>query len=235
MTTPQITKAIVKFNSHSQARDKIYRTVQYGSRLVLWYLTRQTERGTVEEKLKKLEAALALSRKLFRMGNSLDLGHKALDALSMPDPVLRRLAVTAHTLKALWLLLDHAIWCGKIQIVKIDVARWSKWSAWAWLIGLAASTTFDVIKLHRLQLKLDSIALEMDSAGRSDLADQVKVEMHTMRLNFWRDFCDLFIPLSALQYANPGLGALCGLASSLIGFQLEWERHIQPYKLSKSA
>ncbi|KAK7092258.1 peroxisomal membrane protein 11B-like [Littorina saxatilis] len=236
MAALPLSKAVIKFNSHSQSRDKLYRTAQYSSKLAAWFLLRATGGGSVlEEKLRILEAALALSRKLFRMGNSLELGQKALDALSMPDVRLRNLAFTAQTLKAVWLLLDHAIWCGKIQLVTIDLPRWSKWSSWAWLIGLTASTAFDLLKLHQLQAKLDKFGVQGDSEGHPhDLADQVKVEMHTMRLNFWRDVCDVFIPLSALQYTGPGLGAFCGLVSSVIGFQLEWEKTIKPFKLRKS-
>ena len=130
----------------------------------------------------------------------------------------------------LWRFQPLLCWLSE----QIDIQFWSKWSSWAWLIGLAASTTFDLLKLHHLQTKLDNTALLMDSMTWHDLADQILLEMHTVKLSFWRDFCDLFIPLSALQYASPGLGAFCGVVSSLIGFQLEWEKHVSPFKINKS-
>ena len=119
-------------------------------------------------------------------------------------------------------------------VFQINIQLWTKGSSWAWLIGLAASTAFDLIKLNDLQTRLDNTALHMDSMSWHELADQILMEMHTVRLNFWRDFCDLFIPLSSLQYTSPGLGALCGLVSSCIGFQLEWEKNVKPFKLNKT-
>ena len=53
------------------------------------------------------------------MGNSIDLTQKALAALSLQDEILRNLSVCANTMKALWLILDHVLWCGKINIVKV--------------------------------------------------------------------------------------------------------------------
>ncbi|KAK7480976.1 hypothetical protein BaRGS_00027791 [Batillaria attramentaria] len=228
---PSLPRAIVKFQSNTKARDKIFRIVQYGSRFIVWYLTRQSAGGhTLTKKLQKLEAALGLSRKLFRMGNSLELAQKVLDALTLRDPVLRQLAATAESFKTIWLLLDHALWFGKVELIKINLPAVSRWAAWSWLIGLAASVSYNILKLSHQQTQLDTVKLQMETLGRYDLADSLKTEMHIHRLSFWRDFCDLFIPLSSLQYVNPGLGAFCGLLSSVIGFQLEWEKHIKPFK-----
>ena len=72
---------------------------------------------------------------VFRMGNSLELGQKALDALSMSDPTLRNLAVTAHSMKALWLLLDHTIWCGKTEIIKVCKFQTLRVCHLGWVFG----------------------------------------------------------------------------------------------------
>lgn len=53
------------------------------------------------------------------MGNSLELGQKALEALKEPETFLRVLSVSAQAFKAMWLLLDHAIWFGKIDFIKV--------------------------------------------------------------------------------------------------------------------
>jgi hypothetical protein len=69
-------------------------------------------------------------------------------------------------------------------------------------------------------------------SGRTENVEQVKLEMHSMRLTFWRDLCDVFIPLSGLGYVNSGLGAFCGLVSSLIGFHQEWEKNVRACRKS---
>jgi hypothetical protein len=54
------------------------------------------------------------------MGNSVDFIHRALDALRTPDVTMRNLLVIAHTMKALWLLLDHALWLAKVKLVQVS-------------------------------------------------------------------------------------------------------------------
>lgn len=133
------------------------------------------------------------------------------------------------------LLINWSILADKMFLVlfphQINHATWNKWSSWSWLIALASATILDLIKLTRLQAKVEAEMLQQKSAGsHPEVLSQFKIEKHNMQLTFWRDFCDLFIPLSSLHYANSGLGAFCGLLSSLIGFQQEWEKHVHPFK-----
>ncbi|GFO11427.1 peroxisomal membrane protein 11 homolog [Plakobranchus ocellatus] len=225
-----LSKDLVKFNSQTAARDKIFRTVQYGSRFILWQLTYGSKdvQGEVIIKLQKLEAALALSRKLFRLGNSMDLAHKAVDALSIPHTGMMLLAFTSHSMKALWLLLDHLLWIGKIGVVKVELPFWTRWSLRAWLVSMVTSAISGMIKIQAADNKL--VRYRRENGQDAKIPESLQVEARNVRMNFWRDFCDLFIPMGGLGYASPGFAAFCGLVSSLIGFQLEWEKNIQPYK-----
>ncbi|RUS90076.1 hypothetical protein EGW08_002189 [Elysia chlorotica] len=224
-----LSKDIVKFNSHTAARDKIFRAVQYGSRFILWQLTYGSKdvQGDVILKLQKLEAALGLSRKLFRLGNSIDLAHKAVDALSIPDTATMLLAFTSHSMKGIWLLMDHFLWFGKVGVLKLDLPFWTQWSLRAWLISMATATISGMLKIQRADNKLAKY--QKENGQDAKIPGPLKAEMRLSRLNFWRDLCDLFIPMGGLGYASPGFTALCGFISSLIGFHQEWERHIKPY------
>ncbi|XP_005107819.1 peroxisomal membrane protein 11A [Aplysia californica] len=225
-----LSKDIVKFNAHTSARDKIFRFVQYGSRLLLWQLTYGSPdvQGEVVARLRKLESALSLSRKLFRLGNSVDLAHKALDSLSIPETALMVLAVTSHSFKAIWLLMDHLLWLAKVGLVKVDNAFWTQWSLRAWLVALAAASASDVIKFERVHNQLDKHRKE--NGADAKIPRQLQLDMHAVRMNFWRDFCDLFIPLGGLRYVSPGVAAVCGVVSSVIGFTQEWEKHVRPFQ-----
>lgn len=221
-------KDIVAFNAHTSARDKIVRFLQYGSRLILWQMTYGSPevKGELIEKLKKLEAALSLSRKLFRMGNSLDLIQKALAAMTMPNRALMVLTVTSHSFKAIWLMMDHLLWLGKVGMVKIDMTFWTRNSLRAWLVALIAAVTADIIKFEKTRISMEKFRKE--NGQGEPLPVPLKKEFRSIRMTFWRDFCDLFIPLGGLRYISPGIGALCGVASSSIGFVQEWEKHIRP-------
>lgn len=113
---------------------------------------------------------------------------------------------------------------------QIDTVTWNKWASRSWLIALVAATILDIIKLQRFLVLMDRAKQPYKKLGLEDDIVAMKTELHTLQMNFLRDFCDMFIPLSALQYVSPGLGAVCGFLSSIVGFQLEWEKHIQPYK-----
>lgn len=57
---------------------------------------------------------------VFRMGNCLELSQKALEALSTPHHLMRLLGVSAQGFKAIWLILDHIIWFGKVDIIQVS-------------------------------------------------------------------------------------------------------------------
>ncbi|KAH9490165.1 hypothetical protein Btru_051236 [Bulinus truncatus] len=226
-----LSKDLIVFNSHTAARDKIFRFVQYGSRLILWQLTYGSPdvQGKVVTRLRKLEAALGLSRKLFRLGNFLDLAYKAIDAFGTSDIIiLRVLSVISHASKALWLLIDHMLWFGKVGVIKMDQLFWTKWSLKAWLLALATASIVDMVKLQAVHNKLNHFRKQHGLQARPTV--NLQIEMHAVKMNFWRDFCDLFIPLGGLSYVSPGFAALTGVVSSAIGFQQEWEKHIKPFQ-----
>ncbi|CAL1526067.1 unnamed protein product [Lymnaea stagnalis] len=225
-----ISKDFMMFTSHTAARDKVFRFVQYGSRLILWQLTYGSPdvQGEVITRLRKLEGALGLSRKLFRLGNCVDLAHKAVEALATPNVDLRILTFVSQATKALWLLIDHMLWFGKVGIIKIDQMFWTSWSLRAWLVALATASIADMIKLQNVQNKLH--LFRKQNGKQAKISEKLQIEMHSVRMNFWRDFCDLFIPLGGLSYVSPGFSALTGVISSVIGFQQEWEKHISPFK-----
>lgn len=223
-------KDFVKFNSQTSAKDKIIRLFQYGSKLLVWQMTHGSPevKGEIIQKLKKLEAALSISRKLFRIGNSLDLANKALEAITIPQTALMLLTVISHSFKALWLLMDHLLWLAKIGLVKINMAYWTRNSLRAWLIALIAAVLADVIKFEKTRFTMEKY--QKENGKHSTLPLSLQKEFRSIRISFWRDFCDLFIPLSGLNYMSPGFGAMCGTASSLIGILQEWEKHIRPWQ-----
>lgn len=62
---------------------------------------------------------------VFRLGNCIDLAHKAADAISISEVGMRLLTVTSHIMKALWLLIDHVLWFSKVGLINVSVFRHS--------------------------------------------------------------------------------------------------------------
>ncbi|CAL1525898.1 unnamed protein product, partial [Lymnaea stagnalis] len=165
---------------------------------------------------------------VFRLSNCVDLAHKTVEALTTPNVDLRILTFVSQATKALWLLIDRMLWFGKVGIIKIDQMFWTSWSLSAWLVALATASIADMIKLQNVQNKLHLFLKQ--NGKQAKISDKLQIEMHSVRMNFWPEFCDLFIPLGGLSYVSPGFSALTGVISSVIGFQQEWEKHISPFK-----
>ncbi|KAK6970236.1 peroxisomal membrane protein 11A [Biomphalaria glabrata] len=225
-----ISKNLINFNSHTSARDKIFRLVQYSSKLILWQLTYGSPavKGEVITRLKKLEGTIGLSRKLLRLGNFVEMAFKTIDALNTPDVTLRVLSVISNASKVVWLFIDNMLWFGKIDVIKMDQAFWTQWSLRAWLLALATASIVSMVKLQSVHNQLHHFRKE--HGRKAKLTSKLQIERHAARMNFWRDFCDLFIPLGGLSYVSPGFAALTGVISSVIGFQQEWEKHIKPFQ-----
>ncbi|XP_070536333.1 uncharacterized protein [Ptychodera flava] len=217
----QFARDFVKFTSFTEGRDKIYRTVQYLSRWILWY---SEKRGaTPSIKVKNIESAISLSRKLFRMARTLDFLQKAADAMYMTDDVLKTFEIAGMLGKAIWLVTDHVIWFAKVKVIEVDLKFWSKISAWTWFLGIFSLLMRDLRKLQMISERAKTVKDRQDKEARKAL----RKEYHAARLELIKNFCDFWIPLGILEYSSKGWGATGGVVSSLIGWKQQWQKTVR--------
>ncbi|XP_002741558.1 uncharacterized protein LOC100375007 [Saccoglossus kowalevskii] len=218
-SNPSFVRKFIKFTSYTDGRDKLYRTAQYTSRWLIWYWNTT---GVVPKELhiriQNLEAALTMSRKLFRMAKTLDFLQKIADAMYITDDILKIFQILGMTGKAAWLVADHVIWFTKIKVIKADLLMWSKISAWTWFLGILALVLRDLRKLHNLI----ELAKGLKYGGEKRAKVALEKELESAKIELIKDVCDLMIPLGSLQYLNKGWGATGGTISSLIGLQQTW-------------
>src|SRR4051794_38268776 len=106
MSGGQITKA-VKFLETTNGRDKIVRTIQYGSRFLSWYLANHNQLDT-SKKFGTLENAASMARKIFRFAKSIAHFQSALVTFKEEqDFVVQITTVIQQLCLAFWLLYDH--------------------------------------------------------------------------------------------------------------------------------
>ena len=159
--------------------------------------------------------SVSLSRKLFRIGNSVDFGKKAFAGLANSDPAIRTLTFTSFGGKAGWLFLDHLIWANKVRILDVDASSLSKWSARLWLLGCLSAF---LLSLYRLLAAVEE--LRRISGDKSTCKRRVS----TLRMEMLRDLCDCFIPLTLLNKVGPGIGWTAGVVSSIVALKMEWRK-----------
>ncbi|XP_077994111.1 uncharacterized protein LOC144447868 [Glandiceps talaboti] len=220
-----LARDFVKFTSLTDGRDKIYRTAQYVSRWLIWYSENggETSSSDLMIRIKNLEAAVTLSRKLFRMARSMEFLQKASDAMNITDDILKTFEVLGMLGKAIWLVSDHVIWFGKVKVIEVDLGWWSRISAWTWLLGIVSLILRDLRKIQNIALR----AKAMKDGGDREDPLTLKMEYKAARVELIKNFCDMWIPLGSLGYANKGYGASGGVISSLIGFRQLWHKTVK--------
>ena len=239
-------EAWIKFTATTTGRDKIYRTIQYWGRFIVWYFERKLRmtrgpsgRRETIERIRRLTEACGHGRKLFRFGRSIDCVREAVKAyMTMPDRVIQWGMMGKNLFYGAWLVLDSIQWLTLIGVIRVrSLPKLNRIASFLWLFGLMCSLTIDIYKLDRLarehvqQLAKTPISRPIDSssAGKYDKSitpksTEMDQQMINVLLDFTRDFLDIFIPGSALNYVKlePGVVGLLGTASSLIGVYQAW-------------
>ncbi|XP_033109546.1 peroxisomal membrane protein 11B-like [Anneissia japonica] len=244
---------VVKFGGQTNGRDKLFRTVQYSSKLVWWGLENSIGTQETITKLKNLEKALSTTRKLLRFGKSFDMLHAALRTIHHPDVFVRVTVTMSKINQAFYLLFDHLLWADRVGVFKTDKDKYSKISAKFWLATIILNLSRD---FYELAVLLGKTALEYERGKKSEdsLRENGKVsssmgdvaeyqndvfiifrkclrENVQVTLDLVKNLADLFLPTSTLGYLklSPGVQGLFGIIGSLVGVLTVWDAS---YKLS---
>ncbi|XP_037119433.1 peroxisomal membrane protein 11B [Syngnathus acus] len=141
----------VRFNSHSQAKERIIRAAQYACTLLGYALHKGGAGTQLRTTVSQLEAHMSLTRKLLRLGNSVEAIEAAKRAIHLSDSILRLCLTISHLNKAMYFACDNVLWAGKTGLVsKLDQRKWSQRSFKYYLFALILNLTRDVYELHLL-------------------------------------------------------------------------------------
>eukprot|EP01137_Pigoraptor_chileana_P026068 Opistho-2@96502 len=221
LTNTELLATFVQFTSQTAGRDKIYRTLQYVSKILGAHYAGQKDMKLTIEKLSKLEGALGQSRKLFRLFKSLDFVQVIVKNHNHPDTFLR-VAINARAASlAVWLIFDHIVWAAKVGLISADTARWTRVSSRFWLFALAVAIAKDIYVINAAKEK------ERKAKGGSPQPlYPTNAEQKTLYLDLIRDSFDIFLPASTLGYVQLSTRSvgIVGLVSSLIGGYQQWPK-----------
>ncbi|KAK5910700.1 hypothetical protein CgunFtcFv8_004939 [Champsocephalus gunnari] len=128
----------VRFNSQSQAKERIIRAAQYACTLLGYTLQKGGAAADLLHTVSQLEAHMSLSRKLLRLGSSVEALEAAKRAIHLSDGVLRLCLTISHLNRAMYFACDNILWAGKTGLVpEVDLQKWSQRSfRWALLNGM---------------------------------------------------------------------------------------------------
>ncbi|KAJ8273528.1 hypothetical protein GJAV_G00102620 [Gymnothorax javanicus] len=141
----------VRFNAQSQAKEKLFRAVQYACTLLGHTLQKSGTSSDLSKKIKQLEAHVSLVRKLMRLGNSAEALEAAKRAIHLSDCVLRLCITVSHLNRAMYFACDNVLWAGKTGLLpKLDQTKWSQRSFRYYLFALILNLTRDAYEIKLL-------------------------------------------------------------------------------------
>lgn len=205
-----ITKTVKYLETHN-GRDKLCRTLQYSSRFFTWYLAKHNEIDA-SKRFANLENGASMARKIFRLAKSISHFQNAFNTLNNEtDTVVKSTMVVQQFSLGLWLLYDHVIWAGKLNLIKTDkMPIYTRRANIFWLIAMLMGIIKTLYALQRVK------------RGDNDKKRELSLELV-------RNIMDVPIPLTGLNQrvaaAIPtGIVGLFGTITSLIGIYQAWSK-----------
>lgn len=188
---------------------------------------------------------MSLTRKLLRLGNSVEALQAAKRAIHLPDSVPRLCLTIGHLNRAVYFVCDNVLWAGKTGLApSLDQHKWSQRSYRYYLFALILNLTRDLYELRLLvecegryraskAPRSPSTPLSADhlwapstpaTAAWIRLRRRLRLLATVLRsnppllLDLAKNTCDIFIPLDRLGIYPTGSGFVgaCGLASSVL-------------------
>lgn len=245
-TNPDLATQIIKFGGQANGRDKLFRLIQYGSKLVWWHLHNNARGPEMVQKLKKLESSLSMTRKLLRMGKSLDFIMAALKSVHIKDTALRLTITMSKLNQACFLLFDHIIYAHNVGLINTDKKKWSEISARFWVVSLIlnlARNAYDLMNIiqeelrqrqsceakHGQQVNGDSNHNRKTYSQDTNIVVKIIMQNKPVVLDLVKNLADLVLPLSTLGKVNAsaGMQGFLGLISSAAGIATVWDSSLK--------
>eukprot|EP00211_Chloroparvula_japonica_P014783 CAMPEP_0119133422 /NCGR_PEP_ID=MMETSP1310-20130426/13365_1 /TAXON_ID=464262 /ORGANISM="Genus nov. species nov., Strain RCC2339" /LENGTH=233 /DNA_ID=CAMNT_0007124111 /DNA_START=27 /DNA_END=724 /DNA_ORIENTATION=+ len=210
----------------TNGRDKLYRTIIYGSRLLRWTIQKTT--GVEYKFLKIIEDHLSDSRKVFRLLKWLS-NFRALVVKSLPSTFLEFVDHLRHFSLFVYYLYDQFIWMAKIGLVRLDRKalglRAGKW----WLLSLICGICLNVSALQKINQKLDQEKAQQGVSLQNLENPNIRALLAKRQTESVKIVKNIFdSPLAVINAngwkdrAGPGFIGFFGLVSSLAGMRLQW-------------
>ncbi|XP_066301228.1 peroxisomal membrane protein 11B-like [Branchiostoma lanceolatum] len=223
-------ESFINFTAQTKGRDKLFRTVQYGS-IFLRAVLGSTNTDVVN-KMKKLESQVSMTRKLMRFGKSLDSVEAARRASKLQDELLRVLLTASHTNRSIFLLFDHLVWLGRAGVLQTDVDRWNWLSLRFWFLSTVLSLLRDLYSMQQaLQIKHKHLPypngvvdneLHFEAKVRQESLKRILAENLPLCIDTSKNVCDIVVQMTRLKVidVSDGWVGFCGVVSSILGIMV---------------
>jgi len=224
----------LKLWSTTVGRDKTYRTVQYFSRFLAWWLIANGYKERAQQ-WSTLKSALGTGRKMMRLGKPLEHLQAALKATQVSTTAGEQITTIGRQLAyAGYLTYDSLIWAHAVKFIDLTKERKeqvSKISNRFWLAGIIFNLVHALLKAGRLADEVKALRSPKASEKLGDDAER-NAKYHALqntrtalRYQFIIDSLDVWLPATNLGFVNlnDGILGITGTVTSLMAIRKEWQ------------
>ncbi|PKA47744.1 Peroxisomal membrane protein 11C [Apostasia shenzhenica] len=207
---------LVLYLNKAEARDKICRAIQYGSKFLS-----NGQPGTAQN----VDKSTSLARKVFRLLKFINDLHALISpaAEGTPLPIIL-LGKSKNALLSSFLFLDQIVWAGRSGIYKNKerAELIGRISLFCWMGSSACTTLIEIAELGRLSKLMKKIEKELKHENKNENPQYlVKVKQSNERLlSLIKASMDIVVAVGLLQLApkkvTPRVTGGFGFLSSLI-------------------
>ncbi|XP_058737256.1 peroxisomal membrane protein 11C-like [Vicia villosa] len=207
---------LVLYLNKAEARDKICRAIQYGSKFLS-----NGEPGTAQN----VDKTTSLARKVFRLFKFVNDLHGLISPTPQGTPLpLVLLGKSKNALLSTFLFLDQFVWLGRTGIVenKERTELLGRISLFCWMGSSVCTTLVELGELGRLSGSMKKLEKEIKNSNKYDNEQyQAKLKKSNERtLALIKAGIDVVVAAGLLQLApqkiTPRVTGAFGFASSLI-------------------
>jgi peroxin-11B len=244
---PKVTQSMALLAT-TLGRDKVYRLIQYVSRVIAWSAARN---GHIDlaSRFDALKGALGQARKVMRVFKPVENLQAAVKIAEAPfkgftgaEHLAQATQFTRQLAYATYLTTDSIIWLQFAKFLRLDkdkMAKIGRISQKAWFYGIVFSLISSTASLVNLRAQSRRFALQAD-VSRADEKDAAAAEAdrrkqgralltqrQTIISQLVTDVFDFWIPANNLGYTNlnDGVVGACGAITSYIALQKAWAKH----------
>lgn len=233
---PDTIDKTVAFLAKRDGIDKVLKVIRYSSKLLLATSALQSS-PELAGRLKEFEGSIGTSRKAYRLGKWIADANKL--RKNHDSSHHGWLDFVAAGGEGVYYFVEQLTWLVKAGMLhKSHAARFSLISAWAEMVGYAASITLNCLQIHASLDQEHSLQSELDRRKKvgDQQGDEEKLWQKLQGLRLKRllktaavvqDLADSLLALNDIRdskgvLASPVLLCLCGLLSAAISIQKNW-------------
>jgi len=196
------------------------------------YLLQQAGAGAHwVDRAKTLDKQTSTSRKLFRLGKSLDMIVGAVRAQDIHHDNILRVLITCRRLTyTIYYVIDHITWAARLGLYKSTPKEWSKFQAKFWVIALVFGllrNLYDILNLIFVPKTKQDEGEESFPKG-STVATRLMSRPQVL-LDTVKNSADFLLPFNVMGVIelNAGVAGLLGLISSIAGAAPVWSPNMK--------